>query len=94
MVDQFEFIDCPSISISYQTTGLATVSFTVVSTEQVPGVNPPRDYTILSFGGIDFQGFITNVVSGVIAASLPPVFCRLSKSIPSGACGGQYNAVL
>ena len=74
MVEAFEFIDCPTISIAYQTNGLATVSFTVVSTEQVPGVSPPRDYTQLSFGGLEFKGFITNVVTAIIPASLPAVF--------------------
>lgn len=74
MAEQFEFIDCPTISIAYQANGLATVSFTVVSTEQVPGVTPPRNYTELTFGGVDFKGFITEVGSGVIPASIPTVF--------------------
>ncbi len=74
MVEQFEFIDCPTISIQYQQNGLATVSFTVVSTEQVPGVNPVRDFTQLTFGGIDFKGFITQLGSSIIPASVPAVF--------------------
>ena len=74
MVEQFEFIDCPTISISYQSNGLASVSFTVVSTEQVPGINPVRDYTDLTFGGINFKGFITNLVTTIIPASIPSVF--------------------
>lgn len=74
MAEQFEFLDCGTISISYQSTGLATVSFTVVSTEQQPGTNPVRDYTSLTFGGIDFRGFITNLVSSVILGSIPTVF--------------------
>ncbi len=74
MVEEFEFIDCPSISIQYQQNGLATVSFTVVSTEQVPGINPIRDYTQLTFGGIDFKGFITQLASSIIPASTPSVF--------------------
>ncbi|KKM26858.1 hypothetical protein LCGC14_1580570 [marine sediment metagenome] len=73
--ETFEFIDCATISISYQTTGLANVSFTVVSTEQKPGVLPPvRDYTQLTFGGIDFKGFVTQLDSGIIAGSIPNVF--------------------
>jgi len=74
MPEQFEFISCDTISINYQQNGLATVSFTVVSTEQQPGVNPPRDYTQLTFGGVDFKGFITEVNSSIIPASVPAVF--------------------
>jgi len=74
MVEQFEFIDCPSISISYASNGLATVSFTVVSTEDVPGINPVRDYTDLTFGGINFNGFITNLTTQIITGSIPVVF--------------------
>jgi len=74
MAEQFEFIDCPTISISYASTGLATVSFTVVSTEIQPGVTPTRDYTDLTFGGINFKGFITGLGSSIIPASIPTVF--------------------
>ena len=74
MVESFEFLDCATISISYQQTGLATVTFTAVSTETVPGVTPPRDYTELTFGGIDFKGFITQVDSTIIPASIPSVY--------------------
>jgi len=75
MAEQFEFIDCATISIQYQTTGLANVSFTVVSTEQEPGELPPeRDYTQLTFGGIDFKGFVTQLDSSIIVGSIPNVF--------------------
>jgi len=74
MVEQWEFLDCATISIQYQTNGLATVSMTVVSTEPQPGVNPPRDFTQLSFGGINFKGFVTQLQSNVIPGSLPTVF--------------------
>jgi hypothetical protein len=74
MAEQFEFIDCPTINIAYQANGLATVSFTVVSTEPVPGVNPTRDYTDLTFGGVDFKGFITSLTSQIIPGSIPVVF--------------------
>ena len=73
-MEVFEFIECSSINISYQSNGLATVSFTVVSTSQVPGVNPPRNYTDLTFGGVNFKGFLTEVASGVIPASIPTVY--------------------
>lgn len=75
MAEQFEFIDCATISIQYQVTGLANVSFTVVSTEQIPGVLPPvRDYSQLTFGGIDFRGYITQLDSAIIVGSIPTVF--------------------
>lgn len=74
MAEVFEFIDCATISISYQANGLATVSFTVVSTEQIPGISPVRDYTDLTFGGVNFKGFVTNLVTSIIPASLPVVF--------------------
>ncbi len=73
-MEQFEFLDCATISISYQTNGLASVSFTVVSTNQVPGLTPVRDFTQLSFGGVDFKGFISSLESQIIPASIPPVF--------------------
>lgn len=84
MAEQFEFIDCPTINIAYQANGLATVGFTVVSTEQVPGVNPPRNYTELTFGGVDFKGYLTEVSSGVITASIPTVFEHRLTLIATG----------
>jgi len=74
MAEAFEFIDCATISISYQINGLASVSFTVVSTEEAPGISPVRDYTELTFGGLDFKGFINNLTTQIIPASLPSVF--------------------
>lgn len=80
----FEFIDCATISIQYQQNGLATLSFTVVSTEQVPGVSPLRDFTELTFGGIDFKGYVTQVDSSIIPASVPPVFEHKFTLIATG----------
>lgn len=83
----FEFIDCATLSISYATTGLATVSFTVVSTNQIVGLTPViRDYTQLTFGGIDYAGFVTSLESQVIPASIPPVFEHRFSLIMTG-CG-------
>jgi hypothetical protein len=84
MAEQFEFIDCTTINISYQQTGLATVSFTVVSTEQIPGVTPLRDYTQLTFGGINFKGYITQLQSAIIPASVPTVFEHRFTLITTG----------
>src|SRR5574338_582616 len=74
MAEQFEFLDCATISIQYQQNGLATVSFTVVSTEPIPGITPPRDFTQQTFGGVDFAGFITQLESSIIPASVPTVY--------------------
>lgn len=74
MPEQYEFIQCDTISIQYQQTGLANVSFTIVSTEPVPGVTPPRDYTQQTFGGVDFKGFVTQLETAIIPASLPTVY--------------------
>jgi len=88
MAEEFEFIDCPSISIAYQANGLASVSFTVVSTYQVPGLNPVRDFTQLTFGGVDFKGYVTNLQSDVIPASVPVVFEHKFTLIMTG-CGAS-----
>ena len=84
MAEQFEFIDCPTISISYQANGLANVSFTVVSTEQIPGVTPPRNFTELTFGGVDFKGYLSEVQSSVIPASIPTVFEHKMTLVATG----------
>lgn len=83
-MEDFEFIDCATISIQYQQNGLATVSFTVVSTAPVPGVTPPRDFTQHTFGGVDFKGFITQVDSTIIPASIPSVYEHRMTLIATG----------
>lgn len=52
----FEFIDCATVNIAYQATGLASVSFTVVASSDTL-VN---DYTTVTFGGVDFKGYIVD----------------------------------
>ena len=84
MAEQFEFIDCATINISYQQTGLATLTFTVVSTEPVPGVTPTRDYTQLSFGNVNFAGFITQLQTAVIQGSVPVVYEHRFTIIATG----------
>ena len=74
VTEVFEFIDCSTISIAYQANGLASVSFTVVSTENVPGVSPVRDYTDLTFGGVNLKGFVTSLTTQIIPGSIPTVF--------------------
>ena len=70
----YEFIDCSTLNISYAVNGLATLSFTVVSTSDLLGSISGRDYTQLSFGGIDYKGFITQIESAPIEASIPTTF--------------------
>jgi hypothetical protein len=84
MAESFEFIDCATISIQYQVTGLASVSFTVVSTEQEPGVLDERDYTQLNWGGLDFKGYVTQVDSSIIVGSIPSVFEHRFSLIMTG----------
>jgi hypothetical protein len=61
-LEDFEFIDCGSLSITYNIRGDATLSFTVVSNKEEPEGN----YTDLTFGGVRFTGYITNLVSRLI----------------------------
>jgi len=53
--ENIEFIDCSTISIQYDATGRASVSFTVVrsDTEALQ-----RVYTTVVFGGVTFQGVL------------------------------------
>lgn len=84
MAEQFEFLDCATLNIAYQVNGLATVSFTVVSTEPIPGVTPPRDYTQLTFGGVDFKGFVTQLDSVRIPSSIPTVWEHRFSMVMTG----------
>ena len=58
-VDLFpsEFIDCSTLSISYDQLGTATLSFTVVA----PVATPSRVYTDLTFGKVNFKGFVSSL---------------------------------
>jgi len=53
--ENIEFIDCSTISIQYEATGKATLSFTVVRSD----INAlEKLYTTLSFGGVTFNGVL------------------------------------
>lgn len=52
-----EFIDCTSLSISYDIMGIATVNFTVVSDS--PGF-PSMSMNTLSVGGRIYEGYVTS----------------------------------
>lgn len=54
---RFEFIDCGSISINYARSGMATVGFTVCSSDG----SLDDEYSDITFGGVRFQGPITSV---------------------------------
>lgn len=54
-----EFIDCTTVSVSYDVLGVATVGFTVVAAQAQP-INP-QVYTDLTFGGVNFTGYISSL---------------------------------
>jgi hypothetical protein len=64
--EDFEFIDCGTISISYSQRGIATVSFTIVSTKETLLNN----YTNLTFGGVNFQLYMRDVTVSLIPGTL------------------------
>jgi len=51
-----EFIDCTSLSVSFNVMGIATVSYTIVS--DTPGL---KAYDNLTFGGRTFDGYVANI---------------------------------
>lgn len=50
-----EFIECTSLSITYDVMGVATVVYTVV--HDVPGM---KAYNTISAGGQTFRGYVAN----------------------------------
>ena len=78
-----EFIDCATISISYDVLGQATVGFTVIASKGQP-INA-QAYSSVTFGGINFTGHITSLsvrrIAGTIVYehlySLSGVGCRV-----------------
>ena len=52
-----EFIECGSLSISYDVLGLASVSFTVVTNDDFLD----QTYTTITVGDLTFTGYITGV---------------------------------
>ena len=53
--ENIEFIDCATISIQYDATGRATVSFTVVRSDTS---SLQKTYTVVTFGNVTFQGVL------------------------------------
>jgi len=64
--EDFEFIDCSTISISYSQRGIASVSFTVVSTRD----SLLNSYTALTFGGVNFMLTIRDITISLIPGTL------------------------
>jgi hypothetical protein len=51
-----EFIECTSLSVSYDIMGIATLTYTVVS--DVPGINVYNE--LQDVGGHTFRGYVVN----------------------------------
>jgi hypothetical protein len=69
-LDAFEFIDCSTISISYNSQGIATVNFSVVSSRSTL----MNDYTDLVFGNVRFLLYVQNVQVQKIPGTMVNVF--------------------
>jgi len=54
---EIEFIECGTLSISYDILGLASVNFTVVTNEDFLN----QTYTTITVGDLTFTGYITGV---------------------------------
>lgn len=59
MADLIEFIECTSLSISYDIMGLATVNFVVVRNEE--GFPSSELLNQIETGGRIFTGYVTNI---------------------------------
>lgn len=68
--EDFEFIDCSTISISYTQRGLANVSFTILSTRDTL----LNSYTNMTFGGVNFQLSIRDLTVSLIPGTLVYTF--------------------
>jgi len=78
-----EFLDCSTLNITYDIVGAATLSFVVVSRYANP--IDPNVYTDLTYGGINFTGYINNLevrkIPGTLvyehAYSISGIGCRI-----------------
>lgn len=57
-----QFIECTSLSISYDNLGLATVNYTLVSDS--PNITP---ITYIETDSVDFSGYVTNITMNSIS---------------------------
>ena len=67
MANDIEFIDCSSISVSYDATGKANVSFTVVKNNQLP--IDVQSYKSVCFGFVKFTGSLMSVIQKPVNGS-------------------------
>jgi len=65
-VESIEFIDCGSLSISFDATGKATISCNVIRNDSGSLVN---DYNSWSFGSVHFDGNIMGLNQSPIIGS-------------------------
>jgi len=70
LYEDFEFLDCATISISYNQRGIAAVSFTVVSTSKTL----LNSYNDLTFGGVSFKLSLRDITVAVIPGTLVYLF--------------------
>ncbi len=70
VLEAFEFIDCSTINISYDSRGIATVSFAVVNSRKTLA----NDYTDLHFGGVHFVLYIQDVQVSKISGTSVYIF--------------------
>ena len=68
--EDFEFIDCSTLNISYTQRGIANVSFTAVSTRD----SLLNSYTNMTFGGVNFQLTVRDVSVSLIPGTLVYTF--------------------
>lgn len=59
-----EFIECTSLSISYDNLGLATVNYTIVSDEPNPTI-----FEVIETDDVTFTGYVTNLNMNIIAGT-------------------------
>jgi len=59
MAELTEFVECTSLSISYDEMGLATVNFAVIRNEE--GFPSSSFLNVIETGGRVFTGYVTNI---------------------------------
>ena len=73
--EDFEFIDCSTISVTYNSRGIASVSLSVISSRD----KLLNSYINLTFGGVNFELVLNNVTVSVISGTIVFVY-QLSMS--------------
>lgn len=68
--EDFEFIDCSTISISYNRKGDASVSFSVIATKD----ELLNSYNNMTFAGVHFSLYLQNLSISIIPGTLVYVY--------------------